>query len=343
MYLSIVTNDQLRRQRYVIERDFESRSKWRRTHSWYPTARERASSELFRAYKEVQQKYGEALFKEYVKERHLNENVYRDIKAENLDYERFGKFAAMKRHMDHKNHIIFFHYDDRIFKHIIHMEIVFTDQLRTVRKFNTNICVHRRLWKRLYSWYPVEQNRLYSEMERVYKEVREKHGKILFKQYVKQRRLNERIYRDIKAENLDYVMYGKYEKIKRHMDKNNQLSFFYCDDSSNCLHHRHKKRHRHKKPKILVQDLETQVVKVIDPDDLPQRARWTIIATACLLLLMCLMLVGITLRMAPIIDEMDIVMYVDKGRESSSNGRKCRDAKCFLMPPSKCRLDFHIF
>ncbi|KAI9575100.1 hypothetical protein GQX74_015594 [Glossina fuscipes] len=205
------------------------------------------------------------------------------------------------------------------------MEIVFTDQLRTVRKFNTNICVHRRLWKRLYSWYPVEQNRLYSEMERVYKEVREKHGKILFKQYVKQRRLNERIYRDIKAENLDYVMYDT--KVRKMV-------------ADELKHHRHKKRHRHKKPKILVQDLETQVVKVIDPDDLPQRARWTIIATACLLLLMCLMLVGITLRMAPIIDEMDIVMYVDKGRESSSNGRKCRDAKCFLMPPSKCRLDF---
>ncbi|KFB50345.1 AGAP005073-PA-like protein [Anopheles sinensis] len=43
---------------------------------------------------------------------------------------------------------------------------------------------------------------------------------------------------------------------------------------------------------------------VIDPDDLPQRARWTIIATACLLLIMCLLLVGITLRMAPIIDDM---------------------------------------
>lgn len=35
-----------------------------------------------------------------------------------------------------------------------------------------------------------------------------------------------------------------------------------------------------------------------------QRARWTIIATACLLLLMCLLLVGITLRMAPLIDDM---------------------------------------
>uniref|UniRef100_A0A182YFQ4 Uncharacterized protein n=1 Tax=Anopheles stephensi TaxID=30069 RepID=A0A182YFQ4_ANOST len=44
--------------------------------------------------------------------------------------------------------------------------------------------------------------------------------------------------------------------------------------------------------------------QVIDPDDLPQRARWTIIATACLLLIMCLLLVGITLRMAPIIDDM---------------------------------------
>jgi hypothetical protein len=44
--------------------------------------------------------------------------------------------------------------------------------------------------------------------------------------------------------------------------------------------------------------------QVIDPDDLPQRARWTIIATAFLLLIMCLLLVGVTLRMAPIIDDM---------------------------------------
>lgn len=45
-------------------------------------------------------------------------------------------------------------------------------------------------------------------------------------------------------------------------------------------------------------------MQVIDPDDLPQRARWTIIATACLLLFMCLLLVGVTLRMAPLIDDM---------------------------------------
>ncbi|XP_058981829.1 mucin-4 [Musca domestica] len=98
-------------------------------------------------------------------------------------------------------------------------------------------------------------------------------------------------------------------QLQMESDKNDDLEKIVPSDSTKRKHHkhrhhRHKKRHRHKKPKILVQDLETQEVKVIDPDDLPQRARWTIIATACLLLLMCLMLVGITLRMAPIIDDM---------------------------------------
>ncbi|KAL5285798.1 hypothetical protein ACFFRR_007464 [Megaselia abdita] len=69
-------------------------------------------------------------------------------------------------------------------------------------------------------------------------------------------------------------------------------------------HHHHHRRKKRKHKKILVHDLETQRIREIDPDDLSQKARWTIIATACLLLLMCLMLVGITLRMAPIIDEM---------------------------------------
>ncbi|XP_037926589.1 uncharacterized protein LOC119661355 [Hermetia illucens] len=88
-------------------------------------------------------------------------------------------------------------------------------------------------------------------------------------------------------------------------DQNGDLQAIVPSHRSRHRHHRrHKKRHRHKKPKILVHDLDTQSVKVIDPDDLPQRARWTIIATACLLLIMCLMLVGITLRMAPIIDDM---------------------------------------
>lgn len=44
--------------------------------------------------------------------------------------------------------------------------------------------------------------------------------------------------------------------------------------------------------------------QVVDPEDLPKRARWTIIITAGFLLLTCMLLVGITLRMAPIIDQM---------------------------------------
>ncbi|XP_049842307.1 serine/arginine repetitive matrix protein 1 [Schistocerca gregaria] len=49
---------------------------------------------------------------------------------------------------------------------------------------------------------------------------------------------------------------------------------------------------------------QKQKQKLLEPEDLPARARWTIIATACLLLLMSILLVGVTLRMAPIIDEM---------------------------------------
>ncbi|CRL03675.1 CLUMA_CG016345, isoform A [Clunio marinus] len=71
-------------------------------------------------------------------------------------------------------------------------------------------------------------------------------------------------------------------------------------------HERCKERKRRRKRKILVHNLDDKSLKVIDPDsdELPQRAKFTIIATACLLLIMCLLLVGITLRMAPIIDDM---------------------------------------
>lgn len=70
-----------------------------------------------------------------------------------------------------------------------------------------------------------------------------------------------------------------------------------------------RKRRRRKKKKARRKIALTAIpieehVKVIDPEELPQRARWTIVATACLLLFMCLLLVGVTLRMAPIIDDM---------------------------------------
>lgn len=61
---------------------------------------------------------------------------------------------------------------------------------------------------------------------------------------------------------------------------------------------RKKKRKRRKVNNTCVQE------ELVDPEELPPRARWTIVATACLLLTMSLLLVGVTLRMAPIIDDM---------------------------------------
>lgn len=67
---------------------------------------------------------------------------------------------------------------------------------------------------------------------------------------------------------------------------------------------RRKRRRRLKKQLAMGIIPPEERIKVLDPDELPPRARWTIIATACLLLFMCLLLVGITLRMAPLIDDM---------------------------------------
>ena len=69
-----------------------------------------------------------------------------------------------------------------------------------------------------------------------------------------------------------------------------------------------RKRKRRKRRKTII-DVEGFEVD-IDPDDLPPRARWTIMATACILLAMSLLLVGVTLRMAPIIDEMGKFFFV---------------------------------
>ncbi|KAK5650477.1 hypothetical protein RI129_001506 [Pyrocoelia pectoralis] len=68
---------------------------------------------------------------------------------------------------------------------------------------------------------------------------------------------------------------------------------------------RRRRRKKHMRSHIEITSLPiSEEVKEIDPDELPPRARWTIVVTACLLLFMCLLLVGITLRMAPIIDDM---------------------------------------
>lgn len=66
--------------------------------------------------------------------------------------------------------------------------------------------------------------------------------------------------------------------------------------------HRPRRKQKRRKPRPL--EPEGVKIEVQDPDDLPPRARWTIMATAFILLAMSLILVGVTLRMAPIIDEM---------------------------------------
>lgn len=60
------------------------------------------------------------------------------------------------------------------------------------------------------------------------------------------------------------------------------------------------KKRKRKRRKKRVEKIMSQV----DPEDLPTRARWTIIITSGILILTCMFLVGVTLRMAPVIDEM---------------------------------------
>lgn len=66
-------------------------------------------------------------------------------------------------------------------------------------------------------------------------------------------------------------------------------------------YHRPRRKRKRKRRKI---DPVGPDEELVDPEELPPRARWTIVATACLLLAMSLLLVGVTLRMAPIIDDM---------------------------------------
>ncbi|KAL0882310.1 hypothetical protein ABMA27_000827 [Loxostege sticticalis] len=70
-------------------------------------------------------------------------------------------------------------------------------------------------------------------------------------------------------------------------------------------HHAHSQKPRkHRTLLVSAIDEQAKVIHVLDPDELPRRARYTIMVTACLLLFLCLLLVGVTLRMAPLIDDM---------------------------------------
>jgi hypothetical protein len=67
---------------------------------------------------------------------------------------------------------------------------------------------------------------------------------------------------------------------------------------------RRRRKHQRKQLKMTAVAVQVNDLKDLDDDELSQRARMTIVLTAFLLLFMCLLLVGITLRMAPLIDDM---------------------------------------
>ncbi|XP_075158218.1 uncharacterized protein LOC142231495 [Haematobia irritans] len=79
-------------------------------------------------------------------------------------------------------------------------DLIFSHQLTHQRTVIGSIGHGRRKWKHLYHWFPAEQNRVYSEMDRIYKEVRKKYGDEIFKEYALEKRLNKRIFSD---ENID--------------------------------------------------------------------------------------------------------------------------------------------
>lgn len=82
----------------------------------------------------------------------------------------------------------------------------------------------------------------------------------------------------------------------------------------------HRPRRKRKRKRRKVEPVVSPEEELVDPEELPPRARWTIVATACLLLAMSLLLVGVTLRMAPIIDDMGKWSH-----ESTFSSSECRN------------------
>lgn len=96
-------------------------------------------------------------------------------------------------------------------------------------------------------------------------------------------------------------------------DSLNQIEVTRMSVDKHAQRKKRRKRKKHRKKnnnnRLRVASMAVQMkmndhLKDLDEDELSKRARLTIILTACLLLFMCLLLVGITLRMAPLIDDM---------------------------------------
>lgn len=109
------------------------------------------------------------------------------------------------------------------------MDLIFNHQLTHQRVVIGTIGRARRKWKHLYYWFPVQQRRVYSEMDRIYKETREKHDKTLFIEYCHERHLNNRILKEGRQPILDKEEYCKYSGLKPILDKYNGLPLLYYD------------------------------------------------------------------------------------------------------------------
>ncbi|KAI9588902.1 hypothetical protein GQX74_007071 [Glossina fuscipes] len=105
------------------------------------------------------------------------------------------------------------------------MEVIFYHQLTHQRTISGTIAKARRKYRRYYSWFPVQQNCLYSEMHNVYKDVRKNYGESIFKSYANERHLNEAIFCDAKVENLDNEIFIDL----KNTDIKDRMEEFYCN------------------------------------------------------------------------------------------------------------------
>lgn len=107
------------------------------------------------------------------------------------------------------------------------MEVIFNHQIHYHRDVIATISRARRKWKRLYHWFPEEQRRVYKEMDRIYKEIQEKHNPDIFLEYSQERRLNERVIKRERQLVRDKEDYQKFPSLKPILDKYDRFPLLY--------------------------------------------------------------------------------------------------------------------
>ncbi|KNC27423.1 hypothetical protein FF38_06536 [Lucilia cuprina] len=107
------------------------------------------------------------------------------------------------------------------------MEVIFNHQIHHQRDVIGTIGRARRKWRQLYHWFPEQQRILYKEMDRIYKETREKYDKDAFMIYSQERRLNKRIIKNVHQHVHDKEDYQKFACLKPILDKYNRFPLLY--------------------------------------------------------------------------------------------------------------------